>query len=263
MRKDLFKGVVLGAVVSTIVMMTTAVLAGTGVGGVFNLGKVNKVNAATTLKGSAGKNLQVTNSGSGSGIGIKVAAGKAPITVNATAGKATNLNADKLDGNDSSVFQHSCDSGAFLASGYIDSSTITGTFGSAGLLDSYSCLGSVQVRRVSAGLYDVKFANVTTSSGIFGTTYTPRVLATSRSGNDDVADVYTYEDTTDAPGYILTELTNIDPSTGGFVDGPINFVVTDVHCDGIFCALILSSPQHHAGTSKARHENGTAAKHSS
>ena len=52
MRKDLFKGVILGAVVSTVVMMTTSVLAGTGVGGVFNLGSSNSVNATTTLTGA-------------------------------------------------------------------------------------------------------------------------------------------------------------------------------------------------------------------
>jgi hypothetical protein len=51
--------------------------------------------------------LQVTNTSTGSGaagIGITVGANKAPLTVNANAGKATNLNADKLDGVDSTGF---------------------------------------------------------------------------------------------------------------------------------------------------------------
>jgi hypothetical protein len=91
--------------VSGVVLFGTAAIAGTGVGGVFNLGKTNKVNAGSTLKGStSGKTLQLTNTGTGTGLGVTVGAGKAPITVNAGAGKATNLNADKLDGLESSAF---------------------------------------------------------------------------------------------------------------------------------------------------------------
>jgi hypothetical protein len=91
--------------VSAAVLAGTAAQAGTGVGGVFNLGKTNKVNASSTLKGStSGKTLQLTNTGAGSGLGVTVGAGKAPISVNTGAGKATNLNADKLDGLDSSAF---------------------------------------------------------------------------------------------------------------------------------------------------------------
>jgi hypothetical protein len=99
LRKDLFKGVVLGTVVSTVLMVATTAMAGTGIGAIFNLGKTNTVNAQSTLKGAtAAKNLQITNTGSGGGLGISVRSGKSPIVVNASAGKATNLNADKLDG---------------------------------------------------------------------------------------------------------------------------------------------------------------------
>jgi hypothetical protein len=97
-RKDLFRGVVLGAVVSTVVLMAASAMAGTGIGAVFNLGQTNQVNATSTLRGSSGKTLQVTNTGTGSGVGITVGAGKAPIKVNAGAGKATYLNADRVDG---------------------------------------------------------------------------------------------------------------------------------------------------------------------
>ena len=48
-------------------------------------------------------NQQSTNTGA-SGIGVSVPAGKAPLKVNSTAGKATNLSADELDGQDSSAF---------------------------------------------------------------------------------------------------------------------------------------------------------------
>ena len=105
MRRDLFKGVVLGAVVATVVQMSVAALAGTGMGAVFNLGQTNKVNAPSALKGAtSGRNLVITNTGTGAGLGITVRAGKRPIIVNSSAGKATNLNADKLDGLDSTAF---------------------------------------------------------------------------------------------------------------------------------------------------------------
>jgi hypothetical protein len=99
MRKDMFKGVVLGAIVSTVILFAATAMAGTGIGGVFNLGKTNNVNAQSTLKGSTGKrNLQLSNTGAGAALGISVGAGKHPIVVNAAAGKATNLDADELDG---------------------------------------------------------------------------------------------------------------------------------------------------------------------
>jgi hypothetical protein len=53
------------------------------------------------------KALVVTNTSSGSNataLGLNVASGKPPITVSAGAGKATNLNADKVDGIDSAGF---------------------------------------------------------------------------------------------------------------------------------------------------------------
>jgi hypothetical protein len=106
MRSDLFKGAVLGSIVSTVVLLAASALAGTGVGAVFNLGTTNRVNATSTLKGATGgKSLQITNTGSGRGLGITVGSGKAPIVVNSSAGNATNLDADKLDGIDSSGFQ--------------------------------------------------------------------------------------------------------------------------------------------------------------
>lgn len=105
MASQFVKGAVIGAVTSSVVLVSTAAVAGTGVGAVFNLGKTNKVNAQSTLTGStSGKNLQITNSGSGPALGLTVDAGKAPLVVNAKAGKATHLNADLLDGRDSAAF---------------------------------------------------------------------------------------------------------------------------------------------------------------
>src|SRR6186997_2611166 len=74
------------------------------------LGVTNTSSATTTLQtGANGAVLQITNTNStggtsARGISITVPAGRSPINVSATAGKATNLNADKLDGLDSTAF---------------------------------------------------------------------------------------------------------------------------------------------------------------
>src|SRR5204863_4972279 len=78
-------------------------------GGNFLLGKSNAADATTSLSASpafAGKALQVTNTGTGAGataLGLNVASGHAPFTVNSGT-KVANLNADKLDGIDSTGF---------------------------------------------------------------------------------------------------------------------------------------------------------------
>jgi len=107
MRGGFGRGVVVGAATTTVVLMTATALAGTGVGGVFNLGQVNSVNATTTLTGArAGKMLQVTNTSAGAGatgIGITVPAGKPPLTVNSSK-RVDHLNADMVDGVDADGF---------------------------------------------------------------------------------------------------------------------------------------------------------------
>src|SRR5215472_7400189 len=119
--KDLMKGALVGAIASSLVMISASALAGTGIGGVFNLGQTNRVNAQTTLRGSVnGRSLQLTNTGSGPALGITVGAGKAPLVVSAKAGKAINLNADKLDGHDSSYF-----ASKGFSTGFTDSNPVT------------------------------------------------------------------------------------------------------------------------------------------
>jgi hypothetical protein len=71
----------------------------TGSVGLFHLNHNNPVTALSTLTGTlAGAVLKVDNNGTGPALNLEVGSGKAPLTVNSTAGKATNLNADKLDG---------------------------------------------------------------------------------------------------------------------------------------------------------------------
>lgn len=73
-------------------------------GGSFLLGKPNSATSQTKLSAPiATKTLQVSNTSTASGaagIGVNVAANHAPLVVPANAGKATNLNADKVDGMD-------------------------------------------------------------------------------------------------------------------------------------------------------------------
>ncbi len=76
-------------------------------GGNFILGKANSASSTSSLTAPvAGKGLQVTNTSTHAGaaaLGLNVASGHAPFTVNSGA-KVANLNADKLDGLDSTAF---------------------------------------------------------------------------------------------------------------------------------------------------------------
>jgi hypothetical protein len=74
------RGTLLGAVATALALATTTALAGSGVGGVFNLGQANSVDAPTSLSGNPGANpqLRLVNGGTGaalraesqSGIGV-------------------------------------------------------------------------------------------------------------------------------------------------------------------------------------------------
>ena len=108
MKTRFLKSVVLGAVVCGVTVTSTAALAGTGIGGVFGLGALNRVNVSTVLEGSTnGQQLRVVNnatSGRGTtGIGIQTARNVPPLAVDSTT-KVTNLNADLLDGRTSTAF---------------------------------------------------------------------------------------------------------------------------------------------------------------
>jgi hypothetical protein len=96
-----------GALILVFVMGGTALAVGPGA--TFKLGVVNSISGyLTTLSGSnngAMLAIKNTNTNSGSkGLSISVPAGKAPIVVNGSAGKATNLNADRLDGISGNTF---------------------------------------------------------------------------------------------------------------------------------------------------------------
>lgn len=142
MRGTFIRGVVVGSVTAVLTVSASAALAGTGVGGIFNLGQSNTVNAGSSLSGSTGgSELTVSNaSTSGRGLSVNGAGGVAallahnsngpagafqtpasasPFLVNSTH-KVTSLNADLLDGLDSSALQKrvsgTCASGSAISS---------------------------------------------------------------------------------------------------------------------------------------------------
>jgi hypothetical protein len=93
----------LALVLGLMVGVASVALAGTGVGGVFNLGVTNSVNAVTELvsdagTGPAGPMLRIDNNSTATGatgLEIQTEAGQPPMTVS-SAKKVAKLNADKL-----------------------------------------------------------------------------------------------------------------------------------------------------------------------
>jgi hypothetical protein len=132
-RSDMFGVALVAAILGALVVSVLPALAAQ-VGDPLRLGGVNKVDERTDLKGKAkGANLQIKNTGnaralsvkadkipllakstkgpvaisakaSRNAIKIRVDAGQAPLKVNPSAGTATNLSADLLDGMDSTAF---------------------------------------------------------------------------------------------------------------------------------------------------------------
>ncbi len=98
------RGTALALGVAVVLGVATAALAAVP-GDPFRLGKVNVINALTQLVGEKpGPMLRIDNNGTGYALQLLVEPNRPPLTVNADAGKAMNLNADELDGKDSSRF---------------------------------------------------------------------------------------------------------------------------------------------------------------
>jgi hypothetical protein len=118
-------------------------------GGNFILGNPNSASSTTSLSAPvAGKGLQVTNTSTGAGataLGLNVASGHSPFTVNSGT-KVANLNADKLDGIDSTGFLPSGNvkSLRFIPSGCVNASDTgcTTTFSLGGLSLGASCFAT-------------------------------------------------------------------------------------------------------------------------
>lgn len=142
-----------GVVLALVLGVATVALAAVP-GDPFKLGKVNLINdATTTLRGggpsglslvpllevkrdgvNGGPALRVQNTSAGigaSGVRVDVAQGKAPISVNSEAGKASFLNVDRLDGRDSSDF--------LPGDTYTVTRTVTGPGGGSNRVASADC----------------------------------------------------------------------------------------------------------------------------
>jgi hypothetical protein len=78
----------LGGCAAALVLLTTTALAGSGVGGVFNLGQVNTVDAQTTLTGNPGGNPQLRLINGGTGAALR-AESQTGIGVNGTSVSGT------------------------------------------------------------------------------------------------------------------------------------------------------------------------------
>jgi len=193
MRLTFIKGVALGAVTSMLTLGASAALAGVGVGAPFNLGKVNKVNATSTLTGSAGGSmLKIINANSGAGARainassngtaaafrarnnghgpageFDVAPGVPPFTVN-SATEVGNLNSALLDGLTSGNFYlagstvvNSSELGGMTASAFGD--RWFAVVNSGGSLAVGNGVSSTQ--REATGSYDVRFSGNISDTG--------------------------------------------------------------------------------------------------
>jgi hypothetical protein len=97
----------LAVIMALVLSVSSAALAGTGVGATFNLGKQNTVNRLSQLLGSTDNallNIDNSNGGpSATALSLKVEPGLAPMTVNSST-QVSNLNADLVDGRSASSF---------------------------------------------------------------------------------------------------------------------------------------------------------------
>jgi hypothetical protein len=259
-NRDLVKGALVGAVVSSLVMISASATAGNGVGGVFNLGKTNTVNAKSTLTGAtSGRNLQLTNTGSGPALGLAVGAGKAPIVVNASAGKAYKTtdtvanathastadnatsaanathasNADNLGGAPASAYQRQCQTGAVMGRAEINGATASATdWTTAGVnaftrfvCDSAFYGSNVLVKRITTGRFQVVFGDTNRSGTIgLGTGNGPLPQATSEVDGYTVAASGPFQCAITVPPYVICFDVYMRDSSNNPVNG--SFTIT-------------------------------------
>jgi hypothetical protein len=133
-------------------------------------------NLTANVAGKPALQLQNTNTAPGSrALQLNVARDKAPLTVNATAGKATNLNADKVDGHDAPMWAVVNADGSIPHSS--DASILSFQTGNTG---EYT----IQFNRdVSACAYQATLSEASLSAG--------EIAAFTGNPSTDV-DVYTY-----------------------------------------------------------------------
>ncbi|QIN77720.1 hypothetical protein GBA65_03425 [Rubrobacter marinus] len=140
----------LAVVLALTVGLASTALAGTGVGAVFNLGQLNSVNAQSALKGATSAALLKLENAAGPALNLAVPSGKTPMYVSPGAAKVSNLDADKVDGKDSSAFQGKVLWAEVNADGTLSSASDPRTTSHKGTEGS-------QIGGPMTGLYTVRF----------------------------------------------------------------------------------------------------------
>jgi hypothetical protein len=189
----------LALVLALIFGVATMALAGTGVGGVFNLGQTNTVNAVTKLVGSvAGPSLQIDNNSTNAqatALDLQVEPNKPPMKVNRTT-KVTNLNADLLDGKDSSAIGRELWAVVGSNGSFVRGNGVNGT------------------AKLQTGAYVVEF-----NRSVVGCAYT----ATTSNGSAGPTGV---DEGTDQPGFTAQQVIVFTVATNGTnADLPFHLIV--------------------------------------
>jgi hypothetical protein len=197
----------LAVMLALVVGVASTALAGTGVGAALNLGQLNTVNAITKLVGSVtGPSLQVDNNStdvSATALDLQVESGKPPMKVNSGT-KVENLNADKLDGTDSTGFAQSVKPIKVVAAAQVRSDGRVNTSNSnvVGVTKGGTGLYHIQIAGIPN--YNVaSFVAIATATGSDG-----KVANTSSIGSEKM-------------------FVGIRDTNGALVDGSFSFVVYD------------------------------------
>ena len=175
MKPSFYKGIMLGAVVSMLVLVASTAVAGTGIGGIFNLGQSNTVNATSSLSGaSTGAQLQVTNSGTGTGAqGIAASNNSAAATLygrNSGTGPAVSGRADKKNNGVEGVSAGAGASGVYGANTSANGFGVAGrSTGDAGIgVFGNNTAGGLGVSGKSIGGNGVQGTSAGDASGVYG-----------------------------------------------------------------------------------------------
>jgi hypothetical protein len=199
MKPSFYKGIVLGAAVSILVLVASTAVAGTGIGGIFNLGQSNTVDATSALSGaSVGPQLQVTNSGTGTGAqGIAAFNNSAAATLygrNSGAGPGVSGRADKKNNGVEGVSAGSGASGVYGANTSANGYGVAGRSLGAGGIGVYgnNTGGGMGVFGKSSGSNGIQGTTASaTSSGVYGeNTSTGGYGVAGRSLGDNGIGVY-------------------------------------------------------------------------
>ena len=224
------------ATLAAVFFTTTTALAGSGVGGVFNLGQTNTVNAKTTLTGATSDvQLLVQNTGSGSALNLVGGAGAAPFKVN-SATKIVSLNADLLDGLDSAALQKrvtgTCASGQAIrvitATGGVTCQVVGGTGGlwslngNGGTTPGTNFLGTndnkaleLKVNKQRALRLEPSATSPNVIGGFSGNTASPEVFGATIGGGGETGNTNSVQSNFGTVGGGLLNTASEDATVGG------------------------------------------------